>query len=297
MAITTLFGVPHFYSLTADRSADPLVFIHGWLLSHKYWRLVIDDLTPAHPCLAYDLRGFGESRHHLHQFQPGIPARAKALPCSTSPYGLAAYARDLAALISNLGLKSVWLVGHSLGGSIALWTAYCYPQLVKGVICLNAGGGIYLEREFQQFRQLGRQILKFRFPWLRYVPLMPLMFSRSLVAQPLPYQWGVERLNDLLAANIDAALGTLLETTTEAEVHLLPRIVAALQQPVRFLGGRQDTVMDLKFVHHLAGYHNGATHPGQPVMALGHCGHMAMLEQPEMVAEAIKNFVNGSSPS
>ena len=42
---------------------------------------------------------------------------------------------------------------------------------------------------------------------------------------------------NLLNADPNAALGTLLETTTEDEVHLLPRIVTDLQQPVYFLGG------------------------------------------------------------
>jgi 2-succinyl-6-hydroxy-2,4-cyclohexadiene-1-carboxylate synthase len=295
MATTTIFGVPHYYSLTANSAADPLVFIHGWLLSHKYWHPVIDELGPEHPCLTYDLRGFGESRHHLQQFLPGLPPLAQGLAASTSPYSLAAYARDLAELLQQLNLKPAWLVGHSLGGSIALWTAYCYPHLVKGVICLNAGGGIYIEREFRQFRQLGQQILKFRFPWLRHLPFIPLMFSRSMVAQPLPYQWGVERLQDLLKADFDAAIGTLLETTTEAEVHLLPRIVASLQQPIRFLGGSHDPVMDLKFVNHLASYHSTALMDGPLVTELPDCGHMAMLEQPKLVVQAVKDFITGQT--
>jgi 2-succinyl-6-hydroxy-2,4-cyclohexadiene-1-carboxylate synthase len=288
MATTTVFGVPHHYSLTADTAAAPIVFIHGWLLSHKYWQPIIAELALSHPCLAYDLRGFGASRHQLHQFQPGLPSRAQALDTSQSPYGLAAYARDLAALLEQLNLKQAWLVGHSLGGSIALWTAYCYPDLIKGVICLNAGGGIYIEREFRQFRQLGRQILKLRFPWLRHVPLAAMMFSRSMVAQPLSRHWGAERLNDWLRADFEAALASLLESTTEEEVHLLPRIVASLTQPVRFLGGSHDPVMDLKFVNHLAGYHSAAAMAGPLVTVLPNCGHMAMLEQPQMVINAIK---------
>ena len=292
MATMSLFGVPHYYLLTGERPAETLVFIHGWLLSHKYWRPVMDEITGDYRCLAYDLRGFGESRYQLDQYQPGLPTRAKPLTGSTSPYGLAAYARDLAQLLEQLDLDSVWLVGHSLGGSIALWTAYCYPHLVKGVICLNSGGGIYIEREFQQFRQLGQQILRFRFPWLRHVPFLPLMFTRSMVAQPLPYRWGAERLHDLLTTDMEAARGTLLETTTEAEVHLLPRIVSALTQPVHFLGGSCDAVMDLKFVNHLAGYYQAGTTQGSLVTEIENCGHMAMLEQPRQVIHAIKTVVS-----
>lgn len=293
MATTTVFGVPHYYELTAARGDSPLVFIHGWLLSHKYWQPVIDQLAPSHTCLAYDLRGFGESRYGLDQFEPGVPAAATALGSSASPYGLGAYARDLAALLEQLDLGPVWLVGHSLGGSVALWMAHCYPQLVRGVVCLNAGGGIYLEREFQRFRQAGQSIVGWRRSWLRYT-LLPLLLTRMMVHRPLDYCWGRDRCLDLLQADADAALGTLLESTTEAEVHLLPRLVAALTQPVYFLAGRQDQVMNLCYVHHLASYRPVAGQGHSPVVEIENCGHLAMVEQPQVVAKVLQELLNSS---
>jgi 2-succinyl-6-hydroxy-2,4-cyclohexadiene-1-carboxylate synthase len=291
MAETTIFGVPHYYCQSVGASSVSLVFIHGWLLSHKYWQPVMKLLQPDYTCVAYDLRGFGESRYNLGQFQPGIPEAARALNASTSPYGLAAYARDLGELLRQLHLKNVWLVGHSLGGSIALWTAYCYPELVKGVVCLNSGGGIYIKRDFEKFRTAGQQILRFRFPWMRHIPLFSLAMTRSMVVRPLSYAWGNERLQDFLVANQEAAVGALLESTTEPEVHLLPRIVSALPQPVYFLAGHRDKVMDLKFVSHLAGYHSLTDPISNPVTALPECGHMAMVEQPQLVASTIQSLL------
>ncbi|QQE65427.1 alpha/beta hydrolase [Leptolyngbya sp. BL0902] len=287
MATATLFGVPHNYELTASSDATPLVFVHGWMLSQQYWQPLLPYLTDAHPCLRYDLRGFGQSCHHLDRYQPGLPAAAEALQSSASPYGLAAYARDLAELLRQLQLGPVWLVGHSLGGSIALWAAHCYPDQVKGVTCLNAGGGLYLEREFNQFRQVGQTIVRWRAPWMRHVPPLTWAMMRASVVQPLAYRWGHQRLTDLLDANADAALGSLLESTTEHEVHLLPRLVSTLKQPVYFIAGDQDSVMDLKFVHHLAGYRPGAQTGETTVIPITNCGHMAMLEQPQAVAQAI----------
>ncbi|MGF1569895.1 MAG: alpha/beta fold hydrolase [Nodosilinea sp.] len=292
MATATIFGVPHYYQFTPARGAAPLVFIHGWLLSQRYWQPIVSQLSSSHPCLTYDLRGFGESRYDLNQFVPGFAPGALAAQASLSPYGLAAYARDLAALIQHLDLPPVWLVGHSLGGSIALWLAHCYPKRVKGIICLNAGGGIYIERDFRRFRQVGEQIVRRRQAWLRHVPLLPLALTRSMVSQPLAYEWGRQRLQDLLVAHPDAALGTLLESTTPAEVHLLPRLVQSLEQPIYFVAGRQDPVMDLKFVNHLAGYLPTAGDGQCPVIALDNCGHMAMVEQPQRVVAILKSLVS-----
>lgn len=291
MATTTVFGVPHYYQLTSGGAASPLVFIHGWLLSHRYWQLLIDELHAERPCLAYDLRGFGESRYDLENYEPGIPAAAKGWGASESPYGLGAYARDLAALLEQLHLGPVWLMGHSLGGSVALWMAHCYPHLVQGVVCLNAGGGIYLDREFQQFRQAGQYIVSWRRPWLARSPLLPLLLTRMMVHQPLAYRWGRDRCLDLLQADPAAALGTLLASTTEAEVHLLPRLVAALNQPVYFIAGRQDQVMNLRYVHHLASYLQDARQGKLPVIELENCGHLAMLEQPHRVVQALQTIL------
>ena len=296
MATTSLFGVPHYYQLTPGGAAAPLVFIHGWLLSHLYWQPIIQQLSQNHPCLAYDLRGFGQSCLGLEQYEAGLPERAKALQATESPYGLGAYARDLAALLSQLDLGPVWLVGHSLGGSVALWMAYCYPELVQGVICLNSGGGIYIERDFQQFRRAGEQIVRWRSPWLGRVPVLPWLLTRMMVAKPLPYHWGWQRCRDMLCAHPAAALGSLLASTTEAEVHLLPRIVSSLTQPVYFITGRQDQVMGPTFVYHLAGYLAATESGTKTVLELDNCGHMAMIEQPQAVVDALKTLMTSPKP-
>ncbi len=292
MATATVFGVPHYYELITDGDGAPLVFIHGWLLSHKYWQPIVDQLQPNHPCLTYDLRGFGESRYHLDRHLSGIPEAAVALGASASPYGLGAYARDLAALLEHLDLGPVWLVGHSLGGSVALWMAHCFPKQVLGVVAVNSGGGIYLEREFQQFRQAGQSIVQWRRAWLGKLPLLPLLLTRMMVHRPLAYRWGSDRCLDLLQAAPEAAVGSLLASTVETEVHLLPRLTASLHQPVYFIAGCQDQVMNPRYVRHLAGYLRGASQGQTPVIELENCGHLAMIEQPEAVAKLLEEIVS-----
>jgi pimeloyl-ACP methyl ester carboxylesterase len=272
-------GVFHKYRLT-QATAHPrvLVFIHGWLLSSCYWQSIVDQLSPKFQCLTYDLRGFGHS-------QPN--------PCQTRELGYtpAAYAEDLGILLDKLDLDSVWLVGHSLGGSIALWAAAQMPERVRGVICVNSGGGIYIQKEFERFRQAGTWMVQQRRWWWRYVPMLDLAFTRMNVVRPIARKWGKQRIVDFLSAYSEAAVGSLLESTTEDRVHRLPHVVSQLQQPAYFIAGAGDTVMEPKYVRHLASFHPLFQNGHENTIELPHCGHLAMLEQAELLAREIRRIL------
>jgi pimeloyl-ACP methyl ester carboxylesterase len=304
MATIEIFGVPHAYELTAPTSCPhALVFIHGWLNSREYWQPVISRLSVDLQCLSYDLRGFGAS-----QSQPKLDFnRAEAvlsLNSTTNPklvsypadslYSPSAYSQDLVALLELLNIPSVWLIGHSLGGTIALWTAAQLPDCVKGVICINAGGGIYLKEAFEQFRTTGQKFLQVRPRWLYQLPLVDLLFTRASVARPLDRYWARQRVIDFVVADPEAALGTLLDSTTEEEVNRLPQLVSQLNQPVYFLSGADDKVMEPKYVRHLASFHRLFQYVGDNFIEIPNCGHLAMLEQPDAVAHHIRSLVIGN---
>lgn len=284
MPTIDILGMPHGYDLTAPTAAtEVLVFIHGWMLSRRYWQPVIQHLSPRYQCLTYDLRGFGESQSNQQETLE---------PAYCAGYSLQAFAQDLTLLLKQLNIQSAWLVGHSLGGSIALWGADQMPAQVRGVICLNAGGGIYLKEEFDRFRKAGQQLVSFRPRWLAQLPLLDLIFTRMSVDQPLDRCWGRQRLVDFVTANPTAALGSLLESTTEAEVHRLPQVVSRLQQPVYFITGDKDPIMEPQYVRHLASFHYLFEGYGANVVEIPNCGHMAMVEQPEAVATQIQQIIS-----
>ena len=290
MPYLDIFSVPHSYHLTSeqDNSEVTLVFVHGWLLSQCYWQPVIDNLSCDFQCLSYDLRGFGESNLEIERRSPQPFTLHNNAP---HPFSLEAYAQDLGHILEALHLNSAWLVGHSLGGSIALWAAKLFPKQVQGVICVNAGGGVYMPDEFTRFRHAGRQIVRWRPQWLKGIPFIDCAFAQMMVFNSLHLQWGERRVTDLLAAHAEAATGVLLESTTEAEVHRLPQVVASLQQPVHFIAGAEDTIMDVKYVNHLASFHPLFESMKGNVTVLSECGHMAMVEQPDILTEIIRTLV------
>ncbi|MGB8702001.1 MAG: alpha/beta hydrolase [Thermosynechococcaceae cyanobacterium] len=316
MSSINVMGVQHAYELTPPIGTGPvLVFVHGWLLSRNYWRPLIQQLSSTYQCLAYDLRGFGESS------LPTVTLRDKAIisPLSFGEmriadrldlavdagmlgngqprYTPAAYGQDLIILLKQLGISRAWIIGHSLGGSIALWAAAFAPQVIEGVVCLNSGGGIYVKEAFERFRQAGQQMLWFRPAWLPYVPYIEVAFSRMMVAQPLEQRWGRQRVIDFVAAHPEAARRSLLDSTLPEQVHLLPQVVAHLSQPVLFLAGQQDPVMELKYVYHLASFHHSFQGGHPNVIEIPDCGHMGMLEQPTAIAHHIQDLLAESVPN
>lgn len=341
MATINILGTSHSYELTAPtRIPQALVFIHGWLLSRKYWQPLIEKLSSKYRCLSYDLRGFGDSSTSLSEAEscygqtemrsktttpieldvtiPQANADAIAsLLVSTSKrsarqqgsyqstplsrqavapgYTPATYAQDLEILLQKLNISKAWLVGHSLGGTIALWSAARLGCSVEGVVCINAGGGIYLKEEFERFRAAGQKILKFRPSWLTYLPLVDLLFSRLNVAQPVDVRWGRQRIIDFVKAQPEAALGALLDSTTESEVHLLPQVVSHLRQPAYFVAGGQDSVMESKYVRHLASFHSMSQVEHDNVIEIPNCGHLAMIEHPVAIADQLQVILDKHS--
>jgi len=301
MATIEILGVPHAYELTAPTSCPhTLVFVHGWLNSRGYWQPTISRLSNDFQCLSYDLRGFGESKpkaktdYSREQTSFSLTSTSSnAFADSFDPlYTPSAYAQDLAALLRQLNITSAWLIGHDLGGTIALWGAAQMPEYVKGVICINAGGGIYLKEAFEQFRSTGQRVLQIRPRWLSQLPLIDLLFTRTSVARPLERYWARQRVIDFVIADPEAALGTLLDSTTEEEINHLPQLVSQIKQPVYFLAGAEDKVMEPKYVRHLASFHPLFQYCGDNVIEIPDCGHLAMLEQPDAVASHIRSIVD-----
>jgi len=103
-----------------DPAAPTVVAVHGITASHLAWAMVAQAL-PEVRLIAVDLRGRGRSA--------GLPG----------PYGMARHAADLLAVIEALELPRVLLVGHSMGGFVAVVTAHLYPDRFSRVLLIDGG--------------------------------------------------------------------------------------------------------------------------------------------------------------
>jgi pimeloyl-ACP methyl ester carboxylesterase len=103
-------------------SGPPIVLIHGMLNSSSHWRSVALSLADRYTVIAPDLIGHGDS----------------AAP--RGDYSLGAHAASIRDLLSAIGIDRATIVGHSLGGGVAMQFFYQFPQRVERLVLVSSGG-------------------------------------------------------------------------------------------------------------------------------------------------------------
>ena len=112
-------------SINALRAGDPqaetILFIHGNLSSSTFWERTMLAFEDAYHCIAPDLRGFGATQ---------------ALKVNAA-LGLADMAEDLLGLLDCLALPRCHVVGHSMGGGVAMRMMLMRPERLRSVALVN----------------------------------------------------------------------------------------------------------------------------------------------------------------
>jgi len=106
-----------------NEDARPLLLIHGGRDHARSWDWVARDLRRDHHVIAPDLRGHGDSAWALGGM-----------------YAMADFVLDIAQLLEALQLFPVTIVGHSLGGAIALQYTSVYPERVRKIVAIEGLG-------------------------------------------------------------------------------------------------------------------------------------------------------------
>jgi pimeloyl-ACP methyl ester carboxylesterase len=127
---TTVDDRPAIYGVAGDGA--PLVFLHGWGLSHRTYRSVLKRLV-----------GRG-----IKVYAPALPGFGNTASLSDDAFSLAGYARWVDGFIAAVGIEEpVTLVGHSFGGGVAIKTAHDHPKRVARLVLVNSiGGSVWTHR-------------------------------------------------------------------------------------------------------------------------------------------------------
>jgi len=263
-----------------DAGQGPAVaLIHGLLGSHRNWDHLVDALAVERRVIAPDLLGHGAS--------------AKPM----GDYSLSAHAAMLRDLFDHLGVSSATIVGHSLGGGIALQFAYLFPDRVDQLVLVSSGG-------------LGRELN----PLLRAASLpgaewvVPVLASRwvrergdalgrglarvGIRARPdVTEAWrGLSSLNDKETRRAFFATTRAVIDPGGQTVNASPRLHLAATVPTLLVWGARDRM--IPSWHAVMAQQAIA---GSRVEVFERAGHFPHLDDPERFARLLSEFIAGGA--
>ncbi|RRB02300.1 alpha/beta fold hydrolase [Larkinella rosea] len=233
-----------------------LVLIHGHGVDASIWNQVYDDLASDYSVVKPDLST--QSSHET----------------------IEAYAEDLFSLLQSAQLQSCVLIGHSMGGYIVLAIAEQHPDLVSGLVLLNSTAFADDEAK-KQSRQKAVESLEEQGAGPFIGQTVPKMFgedfSKNHSQEVAQY---VERFSHLPAKALSAGMKAMASRPDRTHV------LKDASFPVLIIAGQQDQLVPFAKSQELA-----AAVPNAQTVVLEKAGHLGVIEQPDTVLKAIRNFI------
>jgi pimeloyl-ACP methyl ester carboxylesterase len=258
-----------------------ILLIHGIAGRSEQWLDTMSVLATDHTVIAPDLLGHGRS----------------AKP--RGDYSLGAYAAGLRDLLIALDCRKATVVGHSLGGGIALQFSYQFPERSARLVLVSSGG-------------LGREV----HPLLRAATLpgselvLPLISNDTVRGAGTAVSQMVGRLGFTAGPDIaefargygslsdgdarQAFLHTLRAVIDHGgqRVNASDRLYLAEDMPTLIVWGRRDPIIPVK--------HAGVAHRGMPGSRLeifDEAGHFPQLDEPVRFAQTLRDFIDSTEPA
>jgi pimeloyl-ACP methyl ester carboxylesterase len=262
-------------------SGPPVVLIHGMVNSSRHWESVALQLADSYTVIAPDLIGHGDS----------------ATP--RGDYSLGAHAASIRDLLAAIGVERATLVGHSLGGGVAMQFFYQFPQRTERLVLVSSGG-------------LGHEV-------------SPLLRGAALPGAAALLALGTRRR---LLAGLLFASDRLQERGSRKSTYL--RAIARALEPLREPGAREAFLQTLRSVIDIRGqrvsardrlyllsemptlivwggrdntiplFHGHRTHeaaPGSRFEVLPRAAHFPNLEDPDGLAALLRDFLETTTPA
>lgn len=261
--------------LVHDRTGEgePVVLIHGIGHRRQAWDPIVDLLAENHEVIRLDLAGFGES--------PGYP--------KDTPYTMENACADLAANFAAWGIGRPHVVGNSLGGAIALELAA--RGSVSSATALSPAGFFGRVDRARALLTLTLMKLGAKLPDALHRRLAGTRFGRQLVGYSLythPARMTAEATyRDMLALkNASAFLPTI-----RAGLRYEPDF-SGIRAPVTVAWGTKDRILPYRQSREARRQLPTARH-----LPLPGCGHVPMIDDPDLIVSVVRETVSQASSS
>jgi pimeloyl-ACP methyl ester carboxylesterase len=260
-----LHGHPVSYEEAGPTDAPVVVLLHGIAGSSHTWDPVVPLLVPEVRVVAPDLLGHG----------------ASAKP--RGDYSLGAFASGVRDLLDLIDIEHVTVVGHSLGGGVAMQFAYQFPERCQRLVLVSSGG---LGREVTPLlRAATLPGAEFVVPWLgrlaRKVPLEPLLPPGAAEVSR-----GFASLAETDAGRAFVHTARSVIDITGQRIDASDRLYLAQTMPTMLIWGDKD-----RFIPSKHGERAADLIPGSRFELFRGAGHFPMHDNPMRFARLIHDFV------
>jgi long-chain acyl-CoA synthetase len=245
---------------------ETILFCHGVLLNKRIFERQMDALQDRYRCVAFDFRGHGRSQ------------------VTDDGYAVDELTADAAALIRELGLGPVHVVGHSLGAFVGLRLAARQPELVRSLVVVSASADRQPRLDVVRYRMLQAIARRVGLAPLAG-SLMATLFGKAFREDPARAAERDAWRQDLATMSLRGALLAVDGVLGRAAViDELPRIGA----PTLVVVGEHDPAAPLRLGERIR-----AGIPGARLVTVP-TGHTSPVERPELVTAAIEQHLSAT---
>lgn len=243
--------------LAYDRRGQgrPMVLLHGFPLDHHLWDDVVPLLEDQFDLILPDLRGFGGSS------------------TVDSFYTMEDYASDIASLLDHLGIAKAGIVGHSMGGYVALAFARLYPERVSGLGLVSsqvlADAPDRKEGRYKSAAEVADKGIA------SVVETMTPKFTSDARLQ----RFARESMEKQQPAAYIGALKAMAERIDSTP------LLSSIEYPVVLVHGDADVLVPIDRAREVK-----AALPNAHLVEVSGAGHMPMMEAAEKTAEALRRL-------
>jgi pimeloyl-ACP methyl ester carboxylesterase len=258
-----------------------VVLIHGVAGSAAQWGPIISSLAQSHTVLAPDLVGHGDA----------------AKP--RGDYSLGAHASGIRDLLTGLNIQQATIIGHSLGGGIAMQFAYQFPERCERLVLVSSGG--LGDEVHVLLRAATLPGSEFVLPLLAHprtvnaAMLLPRALGRlGLRTGPdmTEIARGYQSLSTAEARNAFIHTVRAVIDPTGQRVNASDRLYLTSRLPSMIIWGRRDRIIPVEHAH---AAHQGM--PGSRLEIFDQAGHFPQLHDPPRFTQVLEDFLQDTPPA
>jgi pimeloyl-ACP methyl ester carboxylesterase len=258
-----------------------LLLIHGIGDSARTWEEVIPTLARKHLVIAPDLLGHGDSDK------------------PRADYSVAAYANGMRDLLSTLDVDHVTLVGHSLGGGVAMQFAYQFPERTDRLVLISSGGagrGVSPVLRLAALPGASTALSALRLPgMMRALRLAADLVRRFELGAGIDAAEAMRVIESLPSQTARSAFIRSLRAVVDGRgqvVTMLDRCYLVRGMPTLLMWGARDRVLPVGHAHKAH-----AAMPGSRLEIFPDAGHFPFHSDPARFIGLLEDFCASTEPS